>query len=138
MLNTILDFIVTYGLSALVFIIILAVVVLIHEAGHFWAARISGIGIKEFGFGLPPRAWGFKSKTSKVLFSLNWLPIGGFVKLIGEDTSNKAELRRKNAFDKAPMWGRMLTISAGVLMNFVLCFVLLWGGFMSGMKPLSL
>jgi regulator of sigma E protease len=132
-----LEFITTYGLSALVFLLIFAVIILVHEAGHFWAARISGIGVKEFGFGLPPRAWGYVSKKSKVLYSINWLPIGGFVRMVGEDSANKAENRRKNAFGNRPLWGRIFTVCAGVLMNFLLAFIILWIGFMVGMKPMS-
>src|SRR3989338_941370 len=70
-------------LTILVFIIILSVLVFVHELGHFLVAKKLGIRVEEFGFGLPPRAWGIKK--GETVYSLNWLPIGGFVKLAGED-----------------------------------------------------
>ena len=70
-------------LTILVFLIILSVLVLIHEAGHFFVAKKFGIKVEEFGFGFPPRALSFKK--GETIYSINWLPIGGFVKLYGED-----------------------------------------------------
>jgi len=69
-------------LTVLVFFLILSVLVLVHEAGHFFVAKRLGIKVEEFGFGLPPRIFGLK--FGETLYSINWLPIGGFVKLFGE------------------------------------------------------
>lgn len=70
-------------ITIIIFIIILSVLVLIHEAGHFFVAKFFKIKVEEFGFGLPPRAFGIK--IGETIYSINWLPIGGFVKLYGED-----------------------------------------------------
>ena len=83
-----------------VFIIILAVLVLIHELGHFLAAKKNGIRVEEFGFGFPPRIWGIKKGDT--LYSINLLPIGGFVKLFGEEYHEEnAKHRSKVDADKA-------------------------------------
>ena len=70
-------------LTAVVFIIILSVLVLVHEFGHFMVAKGLKIKVEEFGFGLPPRALGFKK--GETVYSLNWIPLGGFVRIFGEE-----------------------------------------------------
>ena len=69
------------------FILLLAILILVHEYGHFIVAKKSGIRVEEFGLGLPPRITGIKK--GETLYSLNWLPIGGFVKIFGEDGKNR-------------------------------------------------
>lgn len=109
----------------LTFLIILSVLVLIHELGHFIAAKKLGIKVEEFGFGLPPRILG--KRKGETIYSLNWLPIGGFVKLYGEErediqhpTSNfQLPKLRKRAFYARPVWQRTVVLLAGVVMNFL-------------------
>lgn len=113
-------------LTGITFFIILSILILIHELGHFFVARWIGVDVEEFGFGLPPRIVG--KKFGKVLYSLNWLPIGGFVKLAGEDEEEKSikqqiGLTQKNS--KHFFWGRTkkeraAILVAGVVMNFLL------------------
>jgi regulator of sigma E protease len=94
--------------------------VVVHEFGHFMAARRNGVEVEEFGIGFPPRAW--KRKTKKgFLFTLNWLPIGGFVKLKGESDSDTS----KGSFGAASFWVKTKIMLAGVLMNLVVAFLLL-------------
>ena len=69
------------------FFIVLTPIILVHELGHFWAARLSNIRVEEFGFGLPPRALKIAEKNGTI-FSLNWIPLGGFVRPAGEDDPN--------------------------------------------------
>jgi regulator of sigma E protease len=121
--------------TILVFIIILSVLVLIHEAGHFVTAKLFGIKVEEFGFGLPPRIFG--KKFGETLYSINWLPIGGFVKLYGEDEAGagkpqfkaqKSKVKAKDedrAFFARPVWQRFIVVFAGVFMNFVLAVAIL-------------
>ena len=118
--------------TIIVFLVILSVLVLFHEAGHFFVAKLFGIKVEEFGFGLPPRAFG--KKFGETLYSINWLPIGGFVKLYGEDeagggsiTLKQKEVKgdEKRAFFAKPVWQRALVILAGVFMNFVLAVVII-------------
>jgi regulator of sigma E protease len=73
--------------------------VIAHEWGHYIVARRNGVKAEEFGLGLPPRAIGKKLKSGMII-SLNWLPIGGFVKLKGENDSDK----RKGSFGSASLW----------------------------------
>jgi len=94
--------------------------VVIHEFGHFIAARRNGVDVEEFGIGFPPRAWGKQTKSG-FLFSLNWLPIGGFVKLKGEHDSDT----EKGSFGAASTSAKVKIMLAGVGMNLLAAFVLL-------------
>src|SRR5260221_162204 len=67
----------------LAFLPILSIMMFVHELGHFITARLAGITVLEFGFGLPPRLWGFK--RNGVIYSINWIPFGAFVKMLGEE-----------------------------------------------------
>jgi regulator of sigma E protease len=107
--------------TAVVFIIILSILVLIHEFGHFTVARLIGVKVEEFGFGLPPRIIG--KKIRGIMYSLNWLPIGGFVKLAGEDESEGSHphiKHRKKYFFARTKKERAAILLAGVAMNFLL------------------
>ncbi|OGJ57134.1 RIP metalloprotease RseP [Candidatus Peregrinibacteria bacterium RIFOXYC2_FULL_33_13] len=121
-------------LSIVSFIIIFSIVVLIHEAGHFIMARRAGIKVHEFGIGLPPRIWGFKKKG--VLWSINAIPFGGFVRMLGEDVSEEKALTSKDSFINKTLGQRIKVVVAGVFMNILLAFVLLTVGFIVGMEPL--
>ena len=106
-------------MQIIVFVLILSVLVLIHEFGHFLMAKAFGMRVEEFGIGLPPRAKALFTKAG-TLFSLNWLPVGGFVKLYGEDYEDETQLASKEAFFNKPVWQRALVLLAGVTMNFAL------------------
>lgn len=122
-------------LTIVVFLLILTVLVLIHEFGHYITAKKLGVKVEEFGFGFPPRVWG--KQIGETLYSINLLPIGGFVKLFGEDeagagrieiTQNKKQITKKEenrAFYARPVWQRALMVGAGVIMNFLLAFVII-------------
>lgn len=109
----------------LIFLAILSVLVLVHEWGHYIFAKIFGVRVEEFGFGLPPRARNlFIRKGTQ--FSLNWLPIGGFVRLYGEEYSSGDELlvgETGRFYDKSAR-ARVVILTAGVLMNFFLGILL--------------
>lgn len=105
-------------------LIILVLLVAVHEFGHGIAARRNGVAVEEFGIGFPPFAWGKKVKQSilgkDVLYSLNWLPLGGFVRLQGEhDSADK-----KGDYGAATYWQKTKILLAGVLMNWVTAIVL--------------
>ena len=91
--------------------------VVIHEWGHFIAARRSGVEVEEFGIGFPPKVWGkqIKTKKSEFLLTLNLLPLGGFVRLKGENDSDK----RKGSFGAASLKNKVKIMTAGVIMNLV-------------------
>ena len=143
--------------TLLIFLAILAVLVLSHEFGHFVVARLCRMKVYEFGFGFPPRLFGVRrlksknGKTDKIRFvwgskniehlaeesdfehgtvySFNLIPLGGFVKIKGED----GEETGPDSFGSRPAWQRALTLFAGVAMNVIVASVLLSAGFMIGM-----
>lgn len=110
-------------LSIVIFIIILSVLVMIHEFGHFFMAKRAGIEVEEFGFGLPPRIWG--KKVRGTIYSINWLPFGGFVRLKGEDPTDKKKNDADSFWVKSPLQ-RTSVIVAGVVMNFLLAVVIFY------------
>ncbi|MDB5162258.1 MAG: rane protein of unknown function [Candidatus Saccharibacteria bacterium] len=101
---------------------VLVVLVVLHELGHAIVAHRNGVVVEEFGIGLPPRAWGKKLKSG-VLFSLNWLPIGGFVKLKGEHDS----ATKKGDYGAATFWQKTKILLAGVVVNWLIAVTLLTG-----------
>lgn len=103
--------------SILVFLLVLSILVLVHEFGHFWVAKKNGIWVEEFGFGLPPRVWG--KKIGETIYSINLLPFGGFVKLHGELTDDEVT-DKKRAFLTKSKKVKTAVIVAGVVMNFIL------------------
>ena len=111
-------------LTIVVFIFTLLVLVISHELGHFLAAKKFGIKVLEFGFGLPPKIFG--KKIGETIFSLNALPIGGFVKLFGEDETDKDVLKNTRSFASKPVFQRIIVVVAGVVMNISLAVILFW------------
>lgn len=112
-------------MTILVFFIILSILVLIHEFGHFWVAKKSGMIVEEFGFGLPPRLFGFKWRGT--LYSLNALPFGGFVKIFGENPSEVSSVQKHahRAFYQKSALARGGVIVAGPVMNFILAVAII-------------
>lgn len=121
-------------ITIIVFILIFSLLILVHEFGHFIMAKRAGIKVEEFGFGLPPKIWG--KKKGETTYSINWIPFGGFVRMLGEDSSDPAALKQKRSFAAQPMRARVKVIVAGVVMNFFLAWLLLTVGFTVGMQPL--
>ena len=107
-------------LALIVFIATLSVLIFIHELGHFLMARKFGVKVEEFGFGLPPRIFG--KKIGGTIFSVNWIPFGGFVRLYGEDYLEKG-IKSKQALCNKPKHVRALVAAAGVFGNFILAVV---------------
>ena len=113
------------------FIGILVVLVLVHELGHFLVAKRAGITVEEFGIGFPPRIASVMWRGTR--YSVNWIPLGGFVRMLGEDgdvevkrlreqglTDADVEQAMAGAFNRKPVWIRFVVLFAGVAMNFVL------------------
>lgn len=121
-------------LTLILFLVIFSLLVLVHEWGHFFVARKTGIKVEEFGIGFPPRVKKLFTDKKGTLYSLNALPIGGFVKLYGENADSKV-LKSKQSFAGKKLWQRIAVVVAGVFMNFLLAWVLISIGFMVGMKP---
>lgn len=115
-------------ITIVLFIGILGILVVIHEIGHFVTARLANVRVLEFGVGFPPRAKVLRNK-GETLYTLNWLPIGGFVKLEGEDGDNAADPR---SFASQSWLTKMLILVAGVVMNVALAFIIFTGIALSG------
>jgi regulator of sigma E protease len=133
----------------IIVLLIFGLLVLVHEAGHFFTAKRNGVLAEEFGFGFPPRivgtykdkkgkrrwVWGSKQIEEEVkereetIYSINLIPLGGFVKIQGEDGQGKDD---PQSFASKSVWTRFKILSAGVAMNVVLAILLLWIAFMLG------
>lgn len=115
-------------MEVVILIVVLVVLILVHEFGHFVAAKLSGMRVDEFGIGYPPRAVVLFTK-SETKYSLNWLPFGGFVTIFGEDGDEHSE---PGSFGSKNRFLQACVLVAGVVMNFILAFVLitvsLWVG----------
>ena len=99
-------------------VLVISLLILVHEWGHFYSARKLGVKVEEFGFGFPPKLFSFTKKG--VRYSLNLLPLGGFVKIFGEHGEGEGE---KASFISRPAWQRFIILAAGVFMNLVLAWV---------------
>ncbi|MBI4134810.1 MAG: site-2 protease family protein [Candidatus Sungbacteria bacterium] len=119
-------------MTILLFIIVLGLVVLVHEWGHFFAARAFGIKVLEFGFGFPPRILG--RKIGETLYSMNLIPLGGFVKIYGESGEGEGDTF---SFISHPVWHRAVVIVAGVVMNVTLAWILFSVGHIIGIPALA-
>ena len=120
-------------MSVILFIIVLAVLVLVHEFGHFYAAKKCKVRVDEFGLGFPPRAWG--KKIGETIYSINWIPFGGFVKIFGEtpDDASISGPDSPRSFVNISKWKQILILAAGVVCNIVFAWLLFSISYMSGM-----
>ncbi len=120
-------------MSVVIFLVILLVLVLVHEFGHFLAAKKFGMRVDEFGFGFPPKIFGVKKGETE--YSFNLLPIGGFVKIFGENPNeeNISGSEASRNFANKPKWQQAVVLFAGVFANFLLAWLLFSFGFMSGL-----
>jgi regulator of sigma E protease len=121
----------TILISALAFIVLLTLLIIIHELGHYLSALFFKVEVEEFGFGLPPKATTL-FRSGKTNFTLNWVPFGGFVRLKGENEIDLEKRYSAGSFAKASIFARLVILFGGVAMNFVLAFVLLTFGFSVG------
>lgn len=121
-------------MTIILFIIVLLVTVLVHEWGHFIAARKSGMLVEEFGFGIPPTLWSFKKGETK--YSINALPFGGFVKIAGENGLEDT-IPHDRQFESKPWWKQSIVLVAGVVCNILLAIVLLTISYSLGTPTLS-
>lgn len=118
-------------MSVLIFLAVIFVLVLVHEFGHFWTAKKTGMRVDEFGIGFPPKVTSIKRGETE--YSLNLLPIGGFVRIFGEDALEAAEQEAEGpakhpdydrSFVSKKPWQQALVLVAGVVMNILLAWVL--------------
>src|SRR4051812_23964152 len=113
------------------FIVMLSILVFVHELGHFATARLFGISVEEFAIGFPPRA--FAIRRGGIDYAINWLPLGGYVKIVGENGDSDDP----HSFGKAPAWQRMIVLAAGSFMNLFLSILIFAGLSLSGVKEVN-
>lgn len=120
-------------MAILIFLIVLVVLILVHELGHFLVAKISGIRVDEFGLGFPPKIWGIK--RGETTYSINWIPFGGFVKIFGEnpDEESISGAGASRSMVNKPKWMQFLVLIAGISFNVIFAWILISLGFMSGL-----
>lgn len=111
--------------------------VLIHELGHFISAKRSGVKVLEFGIGIPPKVCRLRKDKSGTEYTLNLIPLGGFVRLKGEDPKDEADFNAKDSFIKATLGRKILILVAGVGMNLILARVFFTIIFAMGTQPIS-
>lgn len=125
-------------MSVILFIIILGILVFTHELGHFLAAKFFGVRVDEFAIGFPPRL--FSKKIGETVYAVNAVPIGGYVKIYGENSEDEIEtdktdyvVRVGKKMNKVSKWKQALILSSGVLGNLIFACLLLSIGFMVGL-----
>jgi regulator of sigma E protease len=125
--------------SLLIFVGILFSLVIIHELGHFLFAKLMKMRVDEFAFGFPPRLW--TRQIGETRYSLNLLPIGGYVKIFGEQGLEESEEKKlenqkdlHRSFDQKSILARLLVLAGGVLFNLIACVLLLSVSYMLGSK----
>ncbi len=114
-------------MEVLIFVLVIVILIVVHEFGHFVAAKLSGMRVDEFGLGYPPRALTL-GKIGETEYTLNWVPFGGFVRIYGEDGGAHGS----RAFSSRPKILQAITLVAGVTMNLVLAYVLITAALMAG------
>jgi len=114
--------------TIIIFFALLALLILVHEFGHFVVARRAGIRVDEFGLGFPPKVFSFLRKGTR--FSLNMIPLGGFVKIYGEEGEGRGE---PDSFSSKSVGARIAVVLAGVAMNFLFAAIVLSFGFWYGL-----
>lgn len=110
--------------TILITILLFGILIFVHELGHYIAARAFGVGVDEFSLGMGPKIFSIKGKYNP--FTVRWLPIGGYVSMIGETDEEQDPERAKVALNRKPRWQRCIVMLAGVFMNFMLAFLVMF------------
>lgn len=116
----------------LVVLISISALLAFHEFGHFILAKKFGVKVEEFGIGFPPRIFG--KKIGETIFSINLIPFGAFVRLLGEVERKD----QKNSFSSKPIWQRALIVLGGVIMFWIMGFIILFGVFSLKKVPIGI
>jgi len=112
--------------------------VIIHELGHFIAAKKSGVKVLEFGIGIPPKAFTLRTDKSGTEYTVNRIPLGWFVRLKGEDPKDTEDFNAPDSFIKATVWKKIIILLWGVTVNFLFAWAVFTAIFTRGIKPITL
>ncbi len=110
------------------FVVLLLVLIFVHELGHFTAAKLLGVKVERFSLGFPPKAW--SKQIGETEYQLAWLPLGGYVKMYGEDPTSEEEVTPEmmsRSFSHKPAWAKIIIVLAGPVFNLAFAAVLFWG-----------
>ena len=119
-------------MNILLFLAVLVALIVVHEWGHFLAAKMFGIKVEEFGIGYPPRAWRI-GKMGETVYTINWIPFGGFVKIFGQELGEDVpKSEEKRALVTQSAWKQAIVFVAGVVFNWIFAFILFAATFMMG------
>lgn len=118
------------------FIVLLGILIFVHELGHFLAARLSGVGVQKFSLGFGPKIFG--RTIGETEYVLSWIPLGGYVKLMGESGNEELSPEdEKRSFSKQNVWKRIMIVAAGPAFNFLLAVVIFMIVLMYGLPTLT-
>lgn len=113
-------------MTLIYFILVLGVIVLVHEFGHFMFAKLFGVHVYEFSIGMGPKIWGTKPKKNKTTYNIRAIPVGGFVQLAGEEVDDDEKISDDKKLYNKPVWQRFLIMFFGAGNNFILAFLILF------------
>jgi len=121
-------------MNFVLFIIVLGALIFVHELGHFLVAKKCGMRVDEFGLGFPPRVFG--KKIGETIYSLNWIPFGGFVKIFGENPSDSSDTEHlavgeERSFNKKNRGLQAAVLVAGVSFNIIFAWLVISASFVS-------
>ena len=112
--------------NIVILLLMLSLLIFVHELGHFIMAKLFGVHVYEFAIGMGPMVFSFRRKNDPTLYSLRALPIGGFNSIAGESYDDDDKLKKEQKMCYKPKWQRLLILVAGVTMNFITAFILLF------------
>ena len=125
-------------MTLIYFVLILGVIVLVHEFGHFIFAKMFGVHVYEFSIGMGPKIWGTKPKKGGTVYNIRAIPIGGYVQLAGEEVDDDEKIPKNEKLYNKPIWQRFLIMFFGAGNNFILALILLFFiGLFSGSPNMS-
>ena len=113
-------------MTLILFILMLGIIVFIHELGHFFWAKKSGVYCYEFSLGFGPKLFSFKRKNDETLYCLRLIPLGGFVAMAGEEIDDDETVPKDKKMYNKPWYQKLIIVLAGVLNNFILAFAILF------------
>ena len=126
-------------MTLIIFILMLGIIIFIHELGHFFWAKVSGVYCYEFSLGFGPKLFSFKRKNDETMYALRLIPLGGYVAMAGEEVDDDKKVPKSKKLYNKPWYKKLIIVLAGVINNFILALVvffitsLIWGSY--SIKP---